>query len=110
MSGCRWRRRWTRLRCEILRGMKRRLFVLNMFALSFLATLTVAQTNPASLAARNWRQQHERAILDEFVALLAIPNIAADRVNIQRNAESIAQMMQKRGVPARLVSVTGGNP
>ncbi len=85
--------------------MKRRLF-----ALSFLATLAVAQTNPASLAARKWREQHERAIVDEFVALLAIPNIAADRVNIQRNAEAIAQMMQKRGVPARLVSVAGGNP
>ena len=85
--------------------MKRRLF-----ALSFIATLAVAQTNPAALVARKWREQHERAIVDEFVALLAIPNIAADRANIQRNAEAIARMMQKRGVPARLVSVPGGNP
>jgi len=66
--------------------------------------------NPASQAARQWRQQHERAIVDEFVSLLAIPNIAADGANIRRNAETIAAMMQKRGIAARLVSVPGGNP
>ena len=48
--------------------------------------------------------------MDEFVALLAIPNIAADHANIQRNAEAIAQMMEKRGIAAKLVSVPGGNP
>ncbi len=79
--------------------------------ISLLLGLVVAQAqNPASQAARQWRQQHERAIMDEFVSLLAIPNIAADRANIQRNAETIAGMMQKRGIAARLVSVPGGNP
>ncbi len=48
--------------------------------------------------------------MDEFVALLAIPNIAADRPNIQRNAETIAAMMQKRGIAPRLMAVPGGNP
>ena len=77
----------------------------------FLLTLAVANAqNPASQAARQWRQQHERAIMDEFVALLAIPNIAADRANIQRDAETIARMMEKRGIAAKLVSVPGGNP
>ena len=55
-----------------------------------------AQTNPAAQAARVWRQQHERAIVDEFVALLSIPNIARDRENIQRNADVIVVMMEKR--------------
>src|SRR5437868_1910011 len=67
-------------------------------------------TNPAALAARQWRQQHERAIVNEFVSLLVILNIASDRANIQRNAEAIAAMMQKRGVAAKLVSVPNGNP
>src|ERR1700731_1009812 len=66
--------------------------------------------NPAAQAARRWRQQHERAIMDEFVTLLAIPNIAADRANIQRTAETIAAMLQKRGIASKLVSVPGGNP
>ena len=69
-----------------------------------------AQTNPAAQAARVWRQQHERAIVDEFVALLSIPNIARDRENIQRNADAIVVMMEKRGLAPRLVSVPGGNP
>jgi acetylornithine deacetylase/succinyl-diaminopimelate desuccinylase-like protein len=70
----------------------------------------VAQTNPAARAARDWRVSHERAIMDEYVTLLAIPDIATDRAGIQRNAETIAKMMEKRGVAARLVSVPGVNP
>ena len=74
------------------------------------AAAAMAQDNPAARAAREWRQQHERAIVDEFFALLAIPNIARDRENIQRNAETIAHMLEKRGVAAQLVSVAGANP
>ncbi len=67
---------------------------------------------PASRAAqvREWREQHERAIVDEYIALLSIPNIASDRANIQRNADFIAKMLEKRGVARKLVSVPGSNP
>jgi acetylornithine deacetylase/succinyl-diaminopimelate desuccinylase-like protein len=74
------------------------------------AALAMAQDNPAGGAAREWRQAHERAIVDEFFALLAIPNIAHDRDNIQRNAEAIAAMLEKRGIASKLVSVPGSNP
>jgi acetylornithine deacetylase/succinyl-diaminopimelate desuccinylase-like protein len=80
-------------------------------ALLILACLcSLAQTNPAALAARQWRQQHERAIVDEFVSLLSIPNIASDQANIRRNAEFIAKMMQDRGIASRLVEFPGANP
>ena len=69
-----------------------------------------AQSNPAALAARQYRQQHERAIVDEFIDLLSIPDIAADRANIERNAQFIAKMMEKRGFTPRLVGVPGSNP
>jgi acetylornithine deacetylase/succinyl-diaminopimelate desuccinylase-like protein len=69
-----------------------------------------AQTNPASIAARKFRQQHERAIVDEFIAFLSIPDIASDHANIQRNAEFIAKMLEKRGVTPRLVSIPASNP
>ena len=59
---------------------------------------------------REWREQHERAIIDEFMALLAIPDIASDRENIQRNADLIAKMLEQRGVAAKQVSVPGSNP
>src|SRR5215469_1707247 len=71
---------------------------------------SLAQTNPAAAAARQWRQAHERAILSEFVELLSIPNIATDRANIRRNAEAIVKLMEKRGVSARLVEEPGANP
>jgi acetylornithine deacetylase/succinyl-diaminopimelate desuccinylase-like protein len=87
--------------------MKRYAFLVFSFAITALGQ---TPTNPAAQAARQWRQQHERAIMDEFVALLAIPNIASDHANIQRNAEAIVQMMEKRGIAAKLVSVPGGNP
>jgi acetylornithine deacetylase/succinyl-diaminopimelate desuccinylase-like protein len=74
------------------------------------STAALAQNNPAAVSARQWRASHERAIMDEYVALLSIPDIANDRTNIQRNAETIATMMQRRGVAARLVSVPGANP
>ena len=77
---------------------------------SLVPALALAQGNPAAEAARRWRQQHERAILDEFVALLSIPNVSRDRDNVQRNAELIVKMMAARGVAARLVSVDGANP
>jgi acetylornithine deacetylase/succinyl-diaminopimelate desuccinylase-like protein len=87
--------------------MKRWLLVL--FA-CLLPLVVFAQANPAAQAARRWRQQHERAIVDEFVSLLAIPNIAADRDNIQRNADYILRMMQKRGITGKLLSVLNANP
>jgi len=75
-----------------------------------LPAVALAQTNPAAQAARQWRRQHERAIIDEFVAFLKIPNVTQDRENIRRNAEFIAKMMETRGIASRLVSVEGANP
>jgi acetylornithine deacetylase/succinyl-diaminopimelate desuccinylase-like protein len=80
-----------------------------MFALAVIATLR-AQSLPAAQAARQWRQQHERAIVEEFMTLLAIPNVSRDSANIQRNAEAIRAALIKRGVDARLVSLPGANP
>ncbi|MDE3195026.1 MAG: M20/M25/M40 family metallo-hydrolase [Acidobacteriota bacterium] len=75
-----------------------------------LAALLGAQTNPASIAARQWRDRHERAIVTEFESLLAIPNIARDKPDIRRNAEFIVKMLQSRSVEARLVEEPGANP
>jgi acetylornithine deacetylase/succinyl-diaminopimelate desuccinylase-like protein len=69
-----------------------------------------AQANPSAGQARQWRQQHEKAILDEFVELLAIPNVSRDRATIQKNAEFIAAMMRQRGIASKLVAVEGANP
>ncbi len=74
------------------------------------ACLASGQSNPASQAARAWRQAHEQAILSEFADLLSIPNVAADRENIRKNANLIRQMLEKRGVRTRLLEVPDANP
>ena len=79
-------------------------------AVLLLPSLAAAQANPASQAARKWRQDHERAIVDEFVTLLAVPNVSNDKPNIQRNAELIAKMLAARGLTPKLLSTGGGNP
>lgn len=84
--------------------------LLMLVVLWLLPCVVTAQTNPAAQAGRKWRQAHERAIVEEFVTLLSIPNIARDRENIQRNAQAIAGMLEKRSIPAKLVAVPGSNP
>jgi acetylornithine deacetylase/succinyl-diaminopimelate desuccinylase-like protein len=82
-----------------------------LFALSLvLSALAFAQQNPAAAAARSWRQTHERPILAEFIDLLAIPNLASDDANIRKNAAAIVTLLEKRGVKAGLMEVTGAPP
>jgi acetylornithine deacetylase/succinyl-diaminopimelate desuccinylase-like protein len=78
--------------------------------LLFFTCLAVFADNPAASAARAWRETHEREILREFLDLLAIPNIAADAVNIRRNAAAIQAIMERRGVATQLLEIPGAPP
>jgi acetylornithine deacetylase/succinyl-diaminopimelate desuccinylase-like protein len=46
-------------------------------------------------------------LLDEYVRLLAIPNVASDLPNIERNARHISEMLRERGLTPRLLRVAG---
>src|SRR5260221_14138891 len=72
--------------------------------------VAVAQQNPAALAARNWSETHERAILTDFMDLLAMPNLARDEAAVRKNANAIVSMLEKRGVKARLLEEAGVPP
>ena len=76
-----------------------------LFKSSFALTIVLISTLVASAQSpvRDYRRAHERQILDEFTRLLTIPNVAADRPNIRRNAEFILEMMQRRGLSPRLL-------
>jgi acetylornithine deacetylase/succinyl-diaminopimelate desuccinylase-like protein len=50
------------------------------------------------LQVRQYRLNNEKAIIAEFTDFLSLPNIASDTINIRRNAQSLAQMMQQRGI------------
>ena len=59
-----------------------------------LGAIANGQENPAAAAARAWRATHERAILSEFLDLLALPNVAPanpalDSAGIRRNAAAV---------------------
>ena len=69
------------------------------------ASPTFAQTSPAAQAARQYRQQHEHEIINEYTRLLSIPNVASDMPNIRRNAALITEMLERRGVKTRLLEL-----
>jgi acetylornithine deacetylase/succinyl-diaminopimelate desuccinylase-like protein len=80
--------------------------------LSFLLLVASLRAEPAAVAnqTRAWRVVHEKQILGEFAELLSVPNIASDKANIQRNAEVIKTLCEKRGLTAKLVTVEGAPP
>jgi acetylornithine deacetylase/succinyl-diaminopimelate desuccinylase-like protein len=59
-------------------------------------SVTQSSTGPV----RAYRATHEAQIVNEFVELLSIPNIASDTVNIGRNASRLIEMMNRRGIQA----------
>src|SRR5690242_11163097 len=52
---------------------------------------------------------HRHEIVREFVELLSIPNVAADRAGIKRNAELLRTLFLKRGFNVEVLA-TDGNP
>lgn len=73
-----------------------------------------AATAPApaviAAAARAYRQSHEPAIVRELTDLLSIPNVATDAVHIQRNADALRAMFERRGARVTFFPIPGGGP
>jgi acetylornithine deacetylase/succinyl-diaminopimelate desuccinylase-like protein len=59
---------------------------------------------------RAYREANEARIVGELAELLALPNVATDDANIRRNAARIVQLLEKRGVSARLLESPAGGP
>ena len=64
----------------------------------------------AAGVAREWREANEQAIIDDYVRLLSIPNVAADTGNIRRNADHILGSLKARRFDARLLESPGSPP
>jgi acetylornithine deacetylase/succinyl-diaminopimelate desuccinylase-like protein len=52
---------------------------------------------------------HQQQIVGELADLLTIPNVAADKESIRKNAEFLKAMLERRGLTASLLE-TAGNP
>ena len=53
--------------------------------------------SPVSASVAEWRAANERPIVDEFLGLLALPNVARQEADMQRNALHLAEMFRRRG-------------
>ena len=56
-----------------------------------------------------WVDAHQREIVGELIDLLSIPNVAADRPNIRRNADHLKALFARHGFSSELLE-TAGNP
>lgn len=64
----------------------------------------------ALAAVRAYRAAHAHEILAELRGFLALPNVASDRDHIERNAEHLVALLERRGVAARTLRVPGAPP
>jgi acetylornithine deacetylase/succinyl-diaminopimelate desuccinylase-like protein len=58
-------------------------------------------------AVRGYRMSSEDRILRELTEFLAIPNVASDTENIQKNAVRLQAMLEARGIETHLLPITG---
>jgi len=59
---------------------------------------------------RDYRMDNEDRIIRELSEFLAIPNIASDTPNIQKNAARLVEMLEARGIETHLLPITGRGP
>ena len=78
----------------------------------FIAVIAIA-TTAAQTGLRSqidaWVRANQKAIVTELVDLLAIPNVAADKENIRKNASLLREMLARRGFTTEVLE-TSGNP
>jgi acetylornithine deacetylase/succinyl-diaminopimelate desuccinylase-like protein len=63
----------------------------------FVAATLSAAPSPEVLRVREWRARNEGQILTELMQLLALPNVAANRADIAKNADLLTTMFERRG-------------
>src|SRR6266852_2591809 len=59
---------------------------------------------------RNYRLANEDRIMRELTEFLAIPNVASDTENIQKNAAHLMEMLEARGIETHLLPISGRGP
>ncbi len=93
---------------------------MRFIAVTLLAAVLTCGTmgqKPAAMAAarvaqevRDYRMDHEDRIVRELAEFLALPNVASDTPNIQKNAEHLVEMLEARGIETHLLPITGRGP
>lgn len=76
-----------------------------------LPAAAIAEADVASVQAAidAWRADREAVILEDFVELLSIPNVATSLPDMERNARHIVALLEQRGFTTRVLRA-GGAP
>ncbi len=91
-------------------------YILIALLIAFLPAEMLAQKStpppPAQVAqeVRDYRMDNEDRIIRELSEFLAIPNIASDTPNIQKNAAHLVEMLEARGIETHLLPISGRGP
>ena len=75
-----------------------------------LAAAGAADAASPKAAVQAWRKAHEKEILTDFSTLLAMPNVATNQADIEKNADYISGLLQKRGFATRKLYAEPGTP
>jgi acetylornithine deacetylase/succinyl-diaminopimelate desuccinylase-like protein len=75
-------------------------------------TVSKRSLAPAQVAkqVRSYRMGNEDRIIRELREFLAIPNVASDTENIQKNAAHLKEMLEARGIETTLLPIAGRGP
>jgi len=87
----------------------RNLLVAALIAASTLTSAALAAADGLEIA-RRYREAHAAEILSDYARLLALPNVASDRVDILRNAEYLRDRLVALGADAGLLEIEGASP
>src|SRR5690349_2148357 len=74
-----------------------------------LVPMLLMAATPATATPSDWVAEQRQAIIDEYLPLLAIPNVASNNDDIRRNAAHILAMMERRGLAPRLLESSDGS-
>jgi acetylornithine deacetylase/succinyl-diaminopimelate desuccinylase-like protein len=83
---------------------------LTLAGLMVLAPAGLVAQGDGVAVARAWRQAHAADVLRGYADLLAMPNVASDSVGIRRNATTLSEALERRGVRAELLTLPGASP
>jgi acetylornithine deacetylase/succinyl-diaminopimelate desuccinylase-like protein len=78
-------------------------------ALLIYTSVSLRAQDPVT-AARQYRVQHQTAVLDGFTAFLNIPNVAADPAGLRQNADRLVAMLRERHFDSRLLEIPNVPP
>lgn len=83
-----------------------------VLTLSASALAAQPSPDPARLReqVRSWRTAHEKEIVRELADLVALPNVASNRADIERNADHLIGMLRRRGIEARRLTAGDAPP